>query len=298
MKILVIGSKGFIGSHLVTFLKAQQETVVYECDVVVDYEKENYFLIDSTNADYHSIFQNNVFDACINCSGAASVPDSLKNPFRDFTLNTYNVVKLLDAIRLSQPDCKFINLSSAAVYGNPSTLPIREILPCKPISPYGIHKAQAEEICLSFSTYYNVPTCSLRIFSAFGNGLKKQLFWDLFQKAKKADKIELFGTGLETRDFIHVDDVCKAIYCCLEKTPFKGETINVANGEEVTINHAVTTFYSFFDVEKHVTFNGQVKKGDPLNWQADVSLINAMGYKQSVKLEEGLSKYYLWISRL
>jgi UDP-glucose 4-epimerase len=298
MKILIVGSKGFIGGHLATFLKSRLDIVVYECDVMVDYEKENYFLIDATNADYQNIFQNNTFDICVNCSGAASVPDSIKNPLRDFTLNTYNVVKMLEAIRVNQPGCKFINLSSAAVYGNPEQLPVLENLHLNPISPYGIHKMQAEQVCRTYSSFYNIPTCSLRIFSAYGNGLKKQLFWDLFQKAKKGKEIELFGTGQETRDFIHVDDVSNAIFCCLQKAEFKGEAINVANGEETSISSAVKTFYSFFPKEKKVRFNGQVKKGDPLNWRADISQLKEMGYAQSVDLHDGLSNYFLWISRL
>ncbi|NIJ51568.1 NAD-dependent epimerase/dehydratase family protein [Dyadobacter arcticus] len=298
MKILVIGSKGFIGSHVASFFKLIPDSTVFECDVMVDYEKDNYFLIDSTNSDYHTIFQNTAFDVCINCSGAASVPDSIKNPFRDFTLNTYNVVKMLDSIRTNQPGCKFINLSSAAVYGNPAEIPIHENLPLNPISPYGIHKMQAEQVCQTYSRFYDIPTCSLRIFSAYGNGLKKQLFWDLFQKAKKGHDIELFGTGQETRDFIHADDVSKAILCCQQKAEFKGEVINVANGEETTIGSAVEIFYSFFQGTKKVHFNGMVKKGDPLNWRADISKLKGMGYVQSVDLYDGLLKYYLWISQL
>ncbi len=242
MKILVIGSNGFIGRNVAQYIYNSGLYELYECDVVVDYVKPNYHLIDATNADYHTIFQKTKFEVCINCSGAASVPDSLINPLRDFTLNTYNVFKLLDAIRQYQPDCRFINISSAAVYGNPQTLPIYEQSDLNPISPYGIHKAQAEQICKMFHDYYKIPTCSLRVFSAYGPELKKQLYWDLFQKAKNTDSITMFGTGTETRDFIYIDDVVQAIFCCLRNTLYQGESINVANGEEITINNAVSTF--------------------------------------------------------
>jgi dTDP-glucose 4,6-dehydratase/UDP-glucose 4-epimerase len=124
MKILIIGSKGFIGQHLKRFLMSKDHEV-WGADVVVDYvHPEKYFLIDASNADFHELFKEVNFDVCINCSGAASVPDSLQHPLRDYNLNTANVFKLLDAIRLSQPGCKFINLSSAAVYGNPPALPV------------------------------------------------------------------------------------------------------------------------------------------------------------------------------
>jgi UDP-glucose 4-epimerase len=298
MKVLVIGSKGFIGAHVAEYFSLIPDTEVFECDVMVDYEKVNYFLIDATNSDYQNVFQNNPFDVCINCSGAASVPDSIKNPFRDFTLNTYNVVKMLDAIRTNQPGCKFINLSSAAVYGNPSELPVHEKLPLNPISPYGIHKMQAEQVCQTYSSFYNIPTCSLRIFSAYGNGLKKQLFWDLYRKAKNSDAIEMFGTGNETRDFIHVDDVVRAIQCCISNAPFTGETINVANGKEIEISSVVAIFLSHFQSEKEVNFNAVEKKGDPLNWKADISKLKTLGYFPTVSINQGLERYFLWANQI
>lgn len=298
MKVIIIGSKGFIGSHLTTFYKGRKNDIVFECDVVVDYAQENYFLIDATNANYQDIFKNNQFDLCINCSGAASVPDSLTNPLRDFTLNTYNVAKLLEAIRLSQPNCKFINLSSAAVYGNPSQIPISEQHTPKPISPYGVHKLQAEQVCKMFFDIYKIPTCSLRIFSAYGNGLKKQLFWDVFKKASKGDVLEMFGTGSETRDFIHVDDVVRAIEITANHAGFTGEIVNIANGQEIKIKDAVETFLSLFKEQKTARFNSVVKEGDPLYWQADISSLRAMGYTPSVSLQKGLENYYLWINQL
>ena len=298
MRIIVIGSKGFIGSHAVAFFKSQPYSEVFECDVVSDYATENYFLIDATNSNYVEIFRNHTFDFCINCSGAASVPDSLVNPLRDFTLNTYNVVKLLDAIRIHQPACKLVNLSSAAVYGNPEFVPVREDLALRPISPYGTHKMQAELACQMYYDFYGISTCSLRIFSAYGNGLKKQLFWDLFQKAKKGPGFEVYGTGTETRDFIHVDDVVRAISYCLQYAPFKGEAINIANGVEITIAEAVNTFLSFFPETKKAHFNKMAKKGDPLNWRADISRLRGMGYSPTVTIKQGLEKYFQWISQI
>jgi UDP-glucose 4-epimerase len=298
MKVLVIGSKGFIGSYVASHFATCYNHEVYECDVVVDYERPNYHIIDATNADYHTLFQKIRFDACINCSGASSVPDSLIHPLRDYTLNTYNVFKILDAIRLYQPDCKFINMSSAAVYGNPQQLPIKEGLPLSPISPYGIHKKHAETIGEEFYSIYNIPNCSLRIFSAYGAGLKKQLFWDVFQKGRKSDRVELFGTGMESRDFIYVDDIVSAIHCCLMNAKFNGEAINIASGKETTISQAVHTFFDMFPKKKEVVFNGKVKEGDPLYWKADVSALQFMGYKPSINLPGGLEKYFTWVNQL
>jgi UDP-glucose 4-epimerase len=295
-KILIIGSKGFIGSHATTYFLAQGLDVL-GCDVVVDYIDKKYILVDATNANFHSIFQKYTFDFCLNCSGAASVPDSIINPFRDYTLNTYNVFKILDAIRQYQPNCTFINLSSAAVYGNPKQLPVKETDELNPMSPYGLHKMQAEEICKEFHTIYGLKTACLRIFSAYGEGLKKQLFWDLFQKMKNASEILLFGTGDETRDFIYISDLLFAIECVMKNADADHNIINVANGESFKIKDVAHLFASFFSTKKRIIFNNKVKEGDPLNWKADNQILLRLGYRNKISIQTGLEKYYDWASR-
>lgn len=293
MNILIIGSKGFIGSHCVSYFTTYHN--VYECDVVVDYTTEQYTQIEATNADYNAIFETQQFDVCINCSGAASVPDSIKNPQRDFMLNTVNVFKQLDAIRKYNPKCKYINLSSAAVYGNPKYLPINEDHPLNPISPYGMHKKMAESICESFYKNYGLLVCSLRVFSAYGEGLRKQIFWDLHQKIKTSSQVTLFGTGKESRDFIHVSDLIKVIDLVIGKGKFNNDCINVANGKELYIKTIAETFYDVLDPSVSIQFQGQVRKGDPINWVADVSKIQELGYVNSVNLKSGITKYVAWL---
>lgn len=294
MNILIIGSKGFIGSHCVSYFRSKHS--VYECDVVVDYNNSKYTQIDATNSDYNVVFQERKYDVCINCSGASSVPDSINNPQRDFMLNTVNLFKQLDAIRKQNSTCKYINLSSAAVYGNPEYLPIDENHPLNPISPYGHHKKMAEEICESFYKNYDLKVCSLRIFSAYGEGLRKQIFWDLHEKIKlNITEVSLLGTGKESRDFIHVLDLVSVIDLVIKKGGFKNDHINVANGKELTIHNVAEIFYSIFNPSTKIRFQGQGRIGDPINWVADVSKIKEMGYYSSMDLNAGLTKYVAWL---
>lgn len=297
MKILIIGSKGFIGSHLFDYFNSVGHLVI-GCDVVTAYDEEHYFQIDATNSDYHAIFEKHDISVCVNCSGAASVPLSLENPLKDFNLNTVNVFKILDAIRNYQPYCKFVNLSSAAVYGNPTSLPIKESNIFSPVSPYGFHKMQAEQICKEFYEFYHIKTCSLRIFSAYGEGLKKQLFWDLYKKFLENHVVELFGTGNETRDFIYIKDIVQAINCVIKNADFQGEAINIANGEELSIRYISELFNAEFGSEKTIVFNNQVKAGDPLNWKADVSVLESFGYKKTIGIEQGIKNYISWVKEL
>jgi UDP-glucose 4-epimerase len=292
MKVLIIGSEGFIGKHLHRYMKDQGHEV-WGADVVTRYaDQEKYFLVDASNSDFSSVFRHCQYDLCVNCSGAASVPESLKNPVRDYFLNTVNVFKLLDAIRNEQSHCRFINLSSAAVYGNPDQLPVSEAAIPNPLSPYGIHKLQSEQICREFYEFHKIPTCSLRIFSVYGPGLQKQLFWDLMKKARSGKSFSLFGTGRESRDFIFVSDLVRVIELVNEHSAFEADVINVANGEEVFIQDAVSVFFSFFDEEISYSFSGDSRKGDPVNWKADISKLRSFGYQAEIDMPGGLEAYY------
>ena len=292
MKILIIGSKGFIGSHLVRYFGKQHE--VWQCDVVTDYTTPRYMQIDASNSDFNAVFEAQQYDVCVNCSGAASVPDSLKHPYRDFLLNTANVYALLNAIHAHCPACRFINLSSAAVYGNPHELPVTESAPIAPMSPYGRHKAMAEAICKEFADEFGVQTCSLRIFSAFGNGLRKQIFWDMNRKMTDTTEAMFFGTGDESRDFIHIQDIAQVVDLVIKNAAFKGDAINVANGEAITVRDAVNLFARLKGYEGKIVFNGTVREGDPRFWKADIRILKEWGYKQTMTLEQGLKDYIKW----
>lgn len=293
MKILIIGSKGFIGSHCVSHFSKEHD--IWQCDVVLDEELENYFLLDSDNVDFTSVFKTTQFDLCINCSGAANVSDSIKDPKRDYKLNVLGVLKQLEAITSFQPSCKYMNISSAAVYGNPRFLPITEDHSLNPISPYGEHKRLAEAICGEFYKKNKIATCSIRVFSAFGPGLKKQLFWDLYQKRNTKPQVKLYGTGVESRDFIYILDLVNAIDCVIKYAPFQNDVINVANGIEVRINEVVEMFYGNHHREIKYDFGGEQRQGDPINWVADISKLIKLGYKRQVSMKEGINNYWQWL---
>lgn len=298
MKILIIGSKGFIGSHCVDYFISKGFDI-YQADVNDNESDEaKIYKIERQNSDFSRPFKEHQFDVCINASGSAHVGFSFENPSKDFELNVVNVQKILVAIRDYNSKCKFINFSSAAVYGNPEALPIAESSICKPLSPYGFHKLQSELLLTEYHKFFGLNTCSLRVFSAYGPRLKKQLFWDLYQKTSQNDVVSLFGTGNETRDFIYIDDLIHMIDLLIQKSPFQGSIYNVASNLETTISEAAQIFRNQFSPKKEIVFNGEVKKGDPNNWVADISKITQLGYERSISLEEGIKKYVLWVKGL
>jgi UDP-glucose 4-epimerase len=293
MKILVVGSNGFIGSHCVELLRINGYDV-FEADIV-RVNKDNFYQLDKVNPDFNNIFSKNLFDICINASGAASVPKSLIEPFNDFSLNTLNVIRLLESIRIFSPNCFFINFSSAAIYGNPINLPIVENMQPLPLSPYGFHKLYAEQVCSEYFDFFKIKSCNLRVFSAFGPRLEKQFFWDLYNKLKISDSVELFGTGKESRDFIFIDDLVNCILLIIKNRFILPNVINIASGIETKISDAAYLFANLLGTEKKITFNGVIREGEPLNWRADISTMKTIGFVPLNSIEKGIEKYIKWL---
>jgi UDP-glucose 4-epimerase len=294
MKVIVIGATGFIGRHCIHYLQQKQYEVSGADIVPVDITPVG-FLLDKHNTDFSKIFSENSFDVCINASGAASVPFSLETPQLDFELNTGNVVKILEALRKFNPGCFFINFSSAAIYGNPETLPVTESMTAAPMSPYGWHKHYAEQICKEYALFFNIKVCNLRVFSAYGPGLKKQFFWDLYHKLQKQQEVELFGTGNESRDFIYVDDIVKCVELIIENRDSLPDNINVASGVETSISEAAQVFAELLSTGNKIRFGGEIRVGDPLNWKADINILRSIGFNPSYTLIQGLEEYILWL---
>jgi UDP-glucose 4-epimerase len=230
----------------------------------------------------------------VHCAGRASVPRSLVEPLDDFHANTVVVVDLLDLIRRQSPSSKFVLLSSAAVYGDPTGLPIGEDAVVRPISPYGFHKRQAELACEEYHGVHGLKTVSQRIFSAYGPGLARQVVWDLMRKCEQDDEIVLAGTGAESRDFIHAADVAAATLRVAESEVHHGDVVNVASGEETRIADLAAAIMAAMGVDKPVRFTGEEAAGMPSRWRADISRLTALGFSPRWSLLDGIRDCVAW----
>ena len=122
--------------------------------------------------------------------------------------------------------------SSAAVYGRAAMLPIPETSPLAPISPYGVHKVVAEDLCRSYGRTFGLHVAIVRIFSAYGVELRKQLLWDASRKVLAGD-FRFDGTGNETRDWVHAEDVARLMLIAAEHAQSDVPVVNCASGIEV-----------------------------------------------------------------
>lgn len=300
LNVLITGSSGFMGSKLCEFFDKHGYNVIgwdrYQIsDKCIDFYPVDMLDYDNVIANLRKIMP----DIIIHCAGSADVSKSVKFPEIDYAGNVTITHNLLFALhKLHIENTRVVFLSSASVYGNPQKIPITEDMSVNPLSPYALHKVMCEDICSYFFKNYGMDIKVARIFSAYGAGLKKQIFWDMYNKAKKTGKLEMFGTGNESRDYIHVDDVVQSLYF-LVTTDSEDMVFNVANGEEVTIRKVTELFADRVGIEKeNIYFNGVVREGDPLNWEADIQRMKCLGYKQSVQIEDGIDSYFNWVRSL
>jgi UDP-glucose 4-epimerase len=292
LTVVVTGGSGFIGSHVCQrFSQLGWQVVSVGRGHLNPYATAHYNM-QLPDRGFAELLQEIDPSLCINCAGRASVAASMEDPLGDFYANTVLAIELLDAIRQFATDCTFINLSSASVYGNPIALPIGENTQIKPVSSYGYHKYMEELAIQEYALLHQLKAATLRIFSAYGERLHRQVIWDLTAKILGANgnPVKVFGTGAESRDFIHGEDVAYAIEIVSNKGELKGEIYNLASGSEITIKQLATKINEASNQNAQLCFDGSPPIGYALRWCADISKIQQLGFVPSISLDEGLRR--------
>jgi UDP-glucose 4-epimerase len=294
---LVTGVAGFLGRHVARHF-AREGWQVLGIDEVpqenVQLRGVNYQRFALPGAPLAALLREAAPDVCVHCAGRASVGLSMEDPGADFRGNVELVFAMLEALRRQAPQCRFLLLSSAAVYGDPASLPVHEDHAIRPLSPYGYHKRQAELLCEEFARIHGLPTASARIFSAYGPGLRRQVVWDICERWLTAGQLTLHGKGDESRDFIHASDIAHGLGVLAERAPCQGEVYNLATGQEVSIADLARLLLRALDAKAQPAFDGRPTPGNPLRWQADISRISALGFQPAVSLESGIEAVARW----
>lgn len=303
--ILVTGAGGFIGSHICRYFGEQGHLIAAVGRFSSPFPAINSYPnlwklygIILPDPNFKSVVKEFKPDILIHCAGTASVANSVVQPYNDFQRTVEVSAFTLEVIRKEAPNCRYILLSSAAVYGNPNNLPIIESAPCKPVSPYGYHKMICEMLVEEYSTLYGIPVNILRLFSAYGENLKRQVIYDLCKKFSdtKSEVVEVYGTGDETRDFIHVMDVAKAIEIIINSNSIG--IFNIASGRQTKISSLVDILSERYGQSKKIVYTGDSRTGDPLHWQADILKLTNLGFSPSISLENGIKGYCQWFESI
>jgi len=303
-RVLVTGGAGFIGSRLVGRLASQGARVTVVDDFSNSQPSAGLNGVTVTqmrlpDPGFPALVANGRFDEVFHLAGASYVPPSVEDPIGDMRNNAEVTLQVLEAVRRGSPATSLVYTSSAAVYGNPSKLPIEETDPLVPVSPYGVSKRSAESYVSLYADMHGLRTASLRLFSVYGPGQRKQVVFDLINRLHENPmELLVFGTGEEVRDFVFVDDVVEAAMGVMACGPLQGEVYNVASGEEVSIDQLARIIAKTLRLTPEIRFTGSVRPGDALKWSADTSRLRALGVHPSVSLRDGIGKVIEWYSQL
>jgi UDP-glucose 4-epimerase len=304
--LLITGASGFLGTYLADAAYASGYKII-GIDLRAPSRPQIWFNFATSSCDttdLSELLKGETLHAVCHLAGGASVAASVNDPYADFSSLLPGTARLGIYIAKYQPQARLYLFSSAAVYGNPKSLPVTERTQVLPISPYGVHKATSESLLFHYARIFDFKVTAFRIFSVFGPGLKKQLIWDVGQNALNAvekgnRQVVLFGTGNESRDFIYVKDVCKAVLMVMDhESKQKVEVYNLASGLESSVGEVARCLVKNLKLDVEVSFNGEVRKGDPMNWRADISRLQKLGYQSDYSLESGLKEIAAWMNEL
>jgi UDP-glucose 4-epimerase len=229
----------------------------------------------------------------VHCAGSGAVGLSLSDPHLDFQRTVATTAAMLEYLRVDAPDATLVYPSSAAVYGVADRMPMSEELPMRPASPYGMHKRMAEELVFEHARFFRLRCAVVRLFSIYGEGFRKQLLWDACRRIQ-ANEVEFFGTGHETRDWLHVSDAAALLVEAARHAGTECAVVNGGSGESVTVRDVVTELFRLMGREGGPSFRGTVRPGDPLHYHADMRRALAWGWRPTVDWREGLARYVAW----
>jgi UDP-glucose 4-epimerase len=303
--IVVTGGLGFIGSNLVEALVEDNEITIIDdlnsgkIENIEHLENENLKLIKGSINDLNlkSIFSD--IDYVFHEAALISVPESVLNPLTYNEVNVNGTLKVLIAAKDTDVK-KVVFASSAAVYGDNTSLPIDEKAPIQPLSPYAVNKATGEMYCNVFTQNYELSTVSLRYFNVFGprqdpNSAYAAVIPNFINTVLNGERPVIYGDGEQSRDFISVNQVVKANILACQSS--KTGVFNVAQGKSTTINQLLEMIKEIMDIDLEPEYM-EPRAGDVKHSLADVTRAKSFGFNPSNDFKDDLTLTVEWFSNL
>jgi len=294
LRVLITGGSGFIGKHLSALLhKRGHATRILDLEPPKD-PPSDYFKGDIRSPDSLSgAFEG--MDAVVHLAALISVEDSFRRPAEYFNTNVTGTINVMRACA-GKGVRRFVHISSAAVYGDPAELPLKEASPVNPRSPYGETKLASEFCVRSFCGSYGLENVILRVFNAYGPGQLPNDYSGVITKfvdrLRRGQPPIIFGDGEQSRDFIHVHDAAEAIALALEGRA-SGETLSIATGKPSTINGVAKLLIALSNKQGLEPLHVASRQGDIRCSYADMSRAKRLlNFSPRIDLNEGLRGLY------
>jgi UDP-glucuronate 4-epimerase len=311
-RILVTGGAGFIGSHLVDKLLAEDR---WQVSVLDNFNEFYSSALKRANLAQHTdnpqfklyeadiccaetlreIFAENEFDAVVHLAAWAGVRPSLMNPKLYTQVNVSGTVNLLDAAREFGVK-QFVFGSSSSVYGINSKIPFSEDDKIsQPISPYAATKAAGELLCHTFSHLYDIRTVCLRFFTVYGARQRPDLAIHKFSKLIWENlPVPMFGDGTTRRDYTYIDDIIQGVRAAIDYDKSNYEIFNLGESQTIELKDLIGFLEENLG-KKAIIERKPMQPGDvPLTF-ADISKARALlNYNPHTKIEQGIPKFTDW----
>jgi UDP-glucose 4-epimerase len=305
-KVLVTGGAGFIGSNLVRHLIKEENSVTVLDNFMSGYRSNldsfpSVRIIEGDVRD-HTAVEEAIQGAEVVFHLAASVGNkrSIDHPLIDAEINVLGTLQILEAARKAGVR-KIVTSSSAGIFGELRTMPIKEDHPVEPDSPYGCTKLCEEKLCLAYAKLYPIEAVCLRYFNVYGPNQRFDSYGNVIPifvfRMLRNETLIIYGDGEQTRDFVHVDDVVQANIKAADSVEFSG-ALNIASGTSVTINRLVEIITK--DKGNAIKIEHSAERpGDVRHSLADLSFAyQRINYIPSINLENGIDEYVSWARKL
>jgi UDP-glucose 4-epimerase len=295
-KVLVTGGAGFVGYHLCNKLQnLTDDLTIYDnlssgkIENVNDVSKAKF--VKGDILDLKGLFDLPKQDLIYHLAAQVVVPYSMENPMIDFETNAKGTLSVLEKAR--KDDAKLVFASSAAVYGNPTQMPTTEEYGFHPVSCYGLSKVVGEEYCQMYSEQYGLDVVITRFANVYGLRCHGVIHDFLDKLAKNPNKLEIIGTGLQSRDLVHISDVVDILITVGSLQSVNGETYNVGLGKTTKIIDLAKMMLTILGLQDRtlITTTG-------VSWHGDIQTIwfdnskakKELGWNPKVTLEDSIKE--------
>lgn len=311
MRSIVTGAAGFIGSHLCEHLIELGHEVT-GIDSLTNYyppefkrrnlknlrKNKNFKFLkqDLVKADLPSIIRR--ADYLFHLAAQPGVRGSWGRNFTRYVRNNILATQAVLEAAKGNGIKKVVYASSSSIYGDTTVLPTPEDTGPKPISPYGITKLAAENLCHTYHISSDVPVVMLRYFTVYGPRQRPDMAFHRFIDCALSDSpIVVYGDGGASRDFTYVDEAVQATTLAMDKAE-AGEAFNVGSSQPVTVNDTINILHELLGKEIKVRYEG-AQHGDVRNTHADMNkMVTLLGFKPTKSLREGLREQVQWQKEL
>lgn len=290
MKILIMGSEGFVGQNLVNGLSKNHD--VFRSDQI-ELDAKNYSKCDITNYDSVEKTAKDV-DVVIHLT-AHSLVSSLDGSISNAKVNIIGLLNLLESCRKNSVS-KVIFTSASSLIGEPTSFHVNETHTPKPKTAYGITKLTSEHYLRLYHELYDVDYSVFRFFNIYGPFQKNGLIPSIYNKMQNNEPITIFGKGDQVRDYVYIEDIIPFFEKAATSKIGRNNIFNMGTGNGTTILDIVKNMSNILEIEPKIEFQ-PARQGEIGNFVSDTTLLNeTFGTTPSTGVMQGLTQTVDWLN--